>query len=88
MAHAAPHGAWYEENWAAQLLAEKGHTICRLQGSPTRRLEDMSRLVDDRFMSNEEIINKASEYQDWQGRKRLFVEYLNAHQDSLRRSAR
>jgi hypothetical protein len=88
MEHIAPQGAWHLENWASQLLAEKGHTIGRPEGGPTIRLADMSRLVDDRFMTNEEIINKASEYRDWKGRKRLFLQHLNVHQDSLRKKAR
>jgi len=85
MAYAAPQGAWHEENWASQFLREKGHTIGSLE---IWRRGGKTRLVDDRFMTNREIINTAREYEDWKGRERLFVEYLNGHQDSLATNAR
>jgi hypothetical protein len=84
MAHTAPQGAWHKANWATQFLREKGHTI----GRPEIWSDGgMRRLVDDLFMTNKEIINKVREYRDWEGRERLFLEYLNGQQDSLATSA-
>lgn len=87
MAHTAPQGVWHEENWASQLLREKGHKVGRPESGGTRRFADMRRPVDDQYMTSEEIINKASQYPEWKSRKRVFLGYLNAHQDVLRTNA-
>jgi hypothetical protein len=84
MAHTAPQGAWHEENWASLFLREKGHTVGSLEiwrGGGKRRL------VDDRFMTNKEVISTAKEYVDWDARGRLFLEYLNGHKRSLAASS-
>jgi hypothetical protein len=82
--HRVPEGAQFLENWASQLLREKGHAI-----DPAETWNDgMRRAVDGLFMTAEEIINKASAYQEWKGRKRLFLECLNGYQDSLTTNAR
>jgi hypothetical protein len=39
-------------------------------------------------MTDQEIVDKASEHQEWRGRKRMFMEYLNSHQDPLSSNAR
>jgi hypothetical protein len=85
MAHTAPQGVWHEENWASQFLREKGHAIGTLE---VWRRGGKRRLVDGRFATNKEIINKAREYEDWKGRECLSVEYLNRHQASLVTNAR
>jgi len=90
MAQTAQQDAWcYEENWASQLLREKGHAIGDPEvwpGGGARRL-DMRRLVDGVFMTDEEVINKASGYEEWKDRKGLFWERLRSHQDSLAKNA-
>jgi hypothetical protein len=77
--HEAPEGAQFPENWASQLLHEKGHAI----GAPEQWHGGLRRPIDGRFMTTEEIINKASAYPEWKGRKRLLLEHLQGYQDSL-----
>ena len=81
----APQGSAFLVNWASQLLCEKGHQI-----DPYEIWSDgcMRGAVNGLSMTNGEIINKASRYQEWKGRKRLFLEYLNGYRDSLTGNAR
>jgi len=67
------------ENWASQLLREKGHAIA----APEQWADGLRRAVDDQLMTNEEIIGRARAYPEWEGRKRLFLEYLNGLQELL-----
>lgn len=84
--HRAPKGGEFLVNWALQLLCEKGHAI----DPPAIWTSDgrMRTAVNGLPMTNEEIINKASKYEEWRGRKRLFLEYQNGYQDSLTANAR
>ena len=77
--HKAPEGAQFLENWASQLLREKGHAI----GAPEQWTDGLRRAVDDLPMTKEEIIGKARAYPEWEGRRRLFLEYLNGLQELL-----
>lgn len=82
--HRAPKGVAFLENWESQLLREKGHAI----DSPEIWSDGMRRAVDGLLLTKEEIINKASSYQEWKDRKRLFLAYLNGYQESLTTNAR
>ena len=84
--HKIPSGAEFLVNWASQLLSEKGHAV----DAPAIWTSDgrMRTPVNGLALTNEEIINKASKYQEWAGRKRLFLEYMNGYQDSLTTNAR
>jgi len=79
--HRPPEGGEFLVNWALQLLCEKGHAV----NPPAIWTSDgrIRAAVNGLPMTNEEIINKASKYQEWKGRERLFLEYLNRYQDSL-----
>jgi len=83
--HNAPKGADFEVNWALQLLRERGDMIGETYAidAPTGKCQSSSgappveRIVNDVWMTDEQVIRQAEQYPEWQGRKGLFLEYKN-----------
>jgi hypothetical protein len=80
-----PKGGCFEENWASQLLREKGYAI-----DPPEIWSDgtIRRAVNDVPLTNREVVKMAARYPEWRAREHLFLDYLNSYQRSLTINAR